>query len=601
MKSVRLFLLGLLLAGSFTSQAQVPTMVTGGIATLPISFQNRVYYSDNSELFSTDGTPAGTSPFGGVPRVRGSLNWFPLIVFNGRLYFSYSDPTVGAELWSTDGTAAGTRLVKDIYPGGLSANSPYSSTPIEPVIVGSRLLFKAFDSGTPSSGNREWWSTDGTTAGTIKLTAFNSPRLQGNPTDTEVLNGKLYFRVEQTNNNAEVWRTDGTVAGTIKLTNTPGNTYSGSSDMRAYGNYIYFTHHTAAAGHQLWRTDGTAAGTQLFFSNPGGGSAEPDHFNVVNNKLLFATYDGNARNLWATNGTTAGTQLLANVEVWVANEAFTLFNGRYYFSGASTPTRTGTGQELWATDGTTAGTVLVKDIVSGNQSGTPGQFMVAGNNLFFTADTPASGTELWVTNGTGTSTRQLSEIGPGTADAYALDLSRFANKVVFTGRPALNDYRLYESDGTLAGTRLLAPANATVTFGPLRYNLGQYLGGERLFATGADVFFTANFTGSYEVFRLGSGRLTPTRPTAGLSTAVASAYPNPLAEILHLRWTAAQPSIGPLAVVLCDALGRECLTNTWPSSAAPLDLAMPALPAGLYWLELRDATGLRHRQKLMRP
>ncbi|HOC73333.1 MAG TPA: hypothetical protein PKL54_10980, partial [Candidatus Hydrogenedentes bacterium] len=38
------------------------------------------------------------------------------------LYFLATGPYSGRELWRTDGTYEGTRLVKDIGPGGDSAN-----------------------------------------------------------------------------------------------------------------------------------------------------------------------------------------------------------------------------------------------------------------------------------------------------------------------------------------------------------------------------------------------------------------------------------------------------------------------------------------------
>ncbi|MDO7877148.1 hypothetical protein Q5H93_20550 [Hymenobacter sp. ASUV-10] len=590
----------LALAGLVPAAAQTPTYITSGTASLPITFKGRVYYSTGSEVWSTDGTPAGTSVFSAVPQVSLTLFWHPLIVFNGRLYFSYNDPTVGEELWSTDGTTAGTRLVKDIYPGG-ALYSRNDGSPVDPVIAGNRLFFKAMDSGTPSSGNKELWSTDGTTAGTVKLTNANSPRVHLNADDTEVLNGKLIFRIEQSNNDAEVWASDGTPAGTVKLTTTPGNRYSITRDMQTYGNYVYFTHHTTAAGHQLWRTNGTPAGTQLFFTAPGG-DGYPDHFNLINNRLVFSTYINNSRKLWHTDGTTAGTQQLADVEPYVGAKEFTLFNGRYYFAGVRDAFMPGSaGSELWATDGTTAGTQLVKDLNPGSGSGIPDLFKVAGTQLFFTAVTAASGRELWVTDGTAANTRQISEIGPGNTDGYAFDLFRFNNKVVFTGRPATSNYQLYESDGTTAGTRLLAPANATTTFGTLTSANGPYSGPERLFGTGTDVFFSARFTNSHDLYRLGSGTFAPLATRAAAPLNAVTAYPNPLAGTLHLRWTGTAASAGPLTATLFDALGRPCLTAPWASATQPLTLPLPQLAAGIYWLELRDASGLRARQRLVQP
>lgn len=68
------------------------------------------------ELWSTDGTPAGTSmvvdlvPEGG--RIDAALK-----LFKGKAYFGASGEGVGLELWSTDGTAEGTQLIADVRPG----------------------------------------------------------------------------------------------------------------------------------------------------------------------------------------------------------------------------------------------------------------------------------------------------------------------------------------------------------------------------------------------------------------------------------------------------------------------------------------------------
>ena len=62
-----------------------------------------------------------------------------LVHRGGREYFSACDSNHGCELWTSDGTEAGTRLLHDISPGAASSN------PYELLVVGTTLYFGADD------------------------------------------------------------------------------------------------------------------------------------------------------------------------------------------------------------------------------------------------------------------------------------------------------------------------------------------------------------------------------------------------------------------------------------------------------------------------
>src|SRR4051794_10987636 len=78
------------------------------------------------------------------------------------MLFTADDGTNGRELWSTDGTIAGTHLVKDISPGSAS------SSPSSFVIFGDSVYF--FAAGA-------LWKTDGTDAGTVKVVTVTGRNL----------------------------------------------------------------------------------------------------------------------------------------------------------------------------------------------------------------------------------------------------------------------------------------------------------------------------------------------------------------------------------------------------------------------------------------
>lgn len=86
-------------------------------------------------------------------------------------FFVAEHPSAGYELWKTDGTTEGTVLVKDIWPDKDSSFLPgnWIAAP-----AAGRVYFAAelMEGGKMS---RNIWSSDGTEAGTTKVTNFPNP------------------------------------------------------------------------------------------------------------------------------------------------------------------------------------------------------------------------------------------------------------------------------------------------------------------------------------------------------------------------------------------------------------------------------------------
>ncbi len=96
-----------------------------------VVFENQVFFSAadtsyqeagswvyNTELFSTDGTEAGTTMVKDINQNSETGSQVDdLMVYNNTLFFTAIDFEHGWELWKSNGTSAGTQILKDINPG----------------------------------------------------------------------------------------------------------------------------------------------------------------------------------------------------------------------------------------------------------------------------------------------------------------------------------------------------------------------------------------------------------------------------------------------------------------------------------------------------
>ena len=86
--------------------------------TAKAEFKGKIYFLYNNEIWTTDGTIAGTQHL--VDFWPAISSWF--FVQGDKMYLIGRTEDQGAELWVTDGTADGFHLIKDIAPGTLSSN-----------------------------------------------------------------------------------------------------------------------------------------------------------------------------------------------------------------------------------------------------------------------------------------------------------------------------------------------------------------------------------------------------------------------------------------------------------------------------------------------
>jgi len=126
------------------------------------------------------------------------------------------------------------------------------------------------------------------------------------------------------------------------------------------------------------------------------------------------------------------------------------------------------GNELWRSDGTEQGTWMVADVCTGECGSRPQLLGLLGETLYFWADDGEHGVELWRSDGTASGTSLFTEICAGPCDgnfpAGPLAAHRLApvgfygGSLFFEARPGAPDdvtrgSELWRTDGTLTGTK----------------------------------------------------------------------------------------------------------------------------------------------------
>lgn len=259
------------------------------------------------ELWRTDGTEAGTQLVLSRTDVPGLLEWITFVAFPGsgpggsdRIFFRGYDADHGRELWSTDGTPAGTLLFLDINPG--TASSSFQ----DPMAHDGMLYFTANDGLTGS----EPWMSDGTVAGTHLIAeTIAGPASSGtSPSNYRAAGGLIFFRAGTSATGDELWATDGTVPGTGLVKDIyPGANSSLPSNLLEHNGQLHLRAFptTGSSTALIWQSDGTQSGTVSWNTF---GYTNPDNF-CSHDGALYVTALGTTtyRQLWRTDNTAPGT------------------------------------------------------------------------------------------------------------------------------------------------------------------------------------------------------------------------------------------------------------------------------------------------------
>ena len=281
----------------------------------------------------------------------------PSFVLGDKLLFLAPHPDYGNELWISDGTPGDAHVMGDAFP---EPEYPFDGQVANHVVSGDYLYFTAYDNVNMT----ELWRTDGTLAGTIRLTGEDIGLEIGIPNGLIDVNGTLFFLGQTPANQWLLLKSSGTAASTTIIKEGQGTDFSGP--MHVVNGLLYMI------GQNIWRSDGSTAGTFIIHTIPDTQIVE----SAVSgdSRVYFITRDDSYNfELWQTSGPVASTTKITNLPGFSGQ--MVTAGDQLFFPGVDQAH----GRELWTSDGTANGTKLLKDIKPGPDSGDPEYLIVAGN------------------------------------------------------------------------------------------------------------------------------------------------------------------------------------------------------------------------------
>ena len=475
------------------------------------------------ELWRTDGTVSGTVPIA-VPaglelRVGGGLHGLA----GNTLFFAGFQPATGLELWKLEGDVVS--LVRDVRPGAESSiiALPGPFPGFDQALfapVGGRLAFLADD----GLSGLELWSSDGTEAGTIRVSEIR-PGAETPIFDfylqlvrPPVFGDRLLLREYDPVLGYRLWRSDGTITGTAMIELFGQST---SSFLDVHMPFLLFSlpgpFCAAAAGTRLvfetfssppeeilaWGTDGSESGTELLGIPPGPDGSFRLSCAALGNRALLLGGDETLSGLWRTDGRASGTAVISflpapgagtssTIPLFVpfgSELAFGVYGNVFRTTGEEgetfavspledfwpsvlSPSADGRlyfgGAELYVSEGAPETTSLVADL-NGANSGAPTDLTPFGTTqLLFGSLDDALGEELWVTEGTPATTQLVLDIYPGSRSGFGRNLQDFAGEGPGVRMAGLGAVAVLAANDGMQGTELWVTDGTALGTGLLR-------------------------------------------------------------------------------------------------------------------------------------
>jgi ELWxxDGT repeat protein len=332
-------------------------------------------------VWVTDGTVSGTFRLVTIPGADCGTGCAPrsrpsgFVELGGRVHF-VAAATAGFQLWSTDGTPAGTGKVADL-PGPTTLQPVSFQDPFRDYLVrsGSALYFPANSSAAGAFVGDELWRSDGTAAGTGLVADLNPGPGSSDPYALTDVAGTLFFTAYTPAFGREIWKSNGSAASTTLVADLrpgPGQPYyfDGPLQLTAVGNTLYFVGYCPPG--PPCKSDGTAVGTTGYLVGKGATWLA----RLDDSTLVFADQENNGE-LWRTGGSSATSAFIDINPGFTPSYPYgvTVADGVAYFA-----TQVGANAGVWRSDTTEAGTSRLGAAIS-YVDGL--RFVASGDFVFF--------------------------------------------------------------------------------------------------------------------------------------------------------------------------------------------------------------------------
>ncbi|MBD2756044.1 ELWxxDGT repeat protein [Spirosoma validum] len=286
-----------------------------------------LYFIYAGGLYKSNGTEATTTLVKTITSSTENTKIRNLINVNGTLFFAADESSTNTyRLWKSDGTAAGTVKVNDGIGNPAEAADAANLTNVNGTLyytnsvvrAGTGIYWGLFKSNGPDYPNASFFgsfrksSNDNPLSNDIPYDATSAQAAR--PSDLTNVNGTLYFVFA-----GNLWKSDGTRAGTVKitdavapsyLTNVNGTLYFVSAQKSIYktdptsstassvvmssdftynltnvNGTLFYTHNDPATGVELYKVDTAPVGPQsLVLTAP--------IYNCTTGQFIFQTSGG---------------------------------------------------------------------------------------------------------------------------------------------------------------------------------------------------------------------------------------------------------------------------------------------------------------------
>jgi len=399
------------------------------------------------ELWVSDGSPSGTHLLKDIypgPRSFTRLADLQLVEFDDAVYFRAQSSSNNTALWRSDGTSAGTVSLTH------SADANNNFNPFNLVVVNNQIYMNG---AKAIINDQELFKSDGDQVELVK--DINLGTSASSPRELVAFDGTLIFRADDGINGSELWKSDGTSIGTKMIMDINPSGDSQIDYMTYVDGLVYFFTEDDSSLIQLWSSAGTAASTQMLYTLPAGAEVLKVFRMAV--EFFFVVEDDELGiELWYSDGGESTTGPLADIAPGALNampQHFTVdqdFGHVFFF--AHSPT---SGMQLYnATESGPIRFLGEKGDLEKHSAGVEVDLMTHWGDkvVLRVEDLGSEDLTYWITDG---STASTIEASLGLDIGFRYSFADAGSHFMIIYEDHNDDFNLVQSDGTLAGTSTL--------------------------------------------------------------------------------------------------------------------------------------------------